>query len=208
MSKIAQKIKGKIGFVVLCITLMLVSGCGSPKLEPLMKSDTILAFGDSLTVGYGVSKEHSYPVVLAELSGINVVGSGVSGETSKEGLARLPGEIERTNPDLLILIEGANDILRGYDLTETKKNLEAMIQVALDKDIPVVLIGIPKRKLLSNTAPLYKELAEKYDLVFDSSLIGSLERSPSLKSDLIHFNEKGYRKMAEEIYVLLKENGA
>jgi len=55
-------------------------------------------------------------------------------------------------------------------------------------------------------AAFYKELAKDFHLVFDGALIADLQRSPSLKSDYIHFNEKGYRKMAESIYELLKES--
>ncbi len=72
----------------------------------------------------------------------------------------------------------------------------------------VVLIGVPQKKLFSDSAPLYEELADDFQLVFDDSLLGGLLRSRALKSDYIHLNEKGYRKMAESIYKLLKENGA
>ncbi len=71
-----------------------------------------------------------------------------------------------------------------------------------------MLIGIPQKGLFSNSAPLYEELADNFQLVFDGTLIGDLQRSPSLKSDHVHFNEKGYRKMAESIYKLLREHGA
>jgi lysophospholipase L1-like esterase len=64
-----------------------------------------------------------------------------------------------------------------------------------------------RSNLLSNFAALYSELAEEYDLVFDSSLIGGLMRSPSKKSDAVHFNKQGYSFMAQEMYELLSENG-
>ena len=189
------------------VTLLLY-GCGSSRLAPIGADGIILAFGDSLTAGVGVSKEESYPSVLAELSGVKVVNSGVSGETTDEGLKRLPDELDRIQPDLLILIEGGNDILRNKSQAETKANLQKMIELAKSSDIPVVLVGVPQKALFSNSASLYKELAEQYQLVFNDDLIADLERSPSFKSDQIHFNKKGYRKMAETIYALLKDNGA
>jgi acyl-CoA thioesterase-1 len=182
--------------------------CSSPKLSQLNEGDVILAFGDSLTVGVGVNPEHSYPSVLASLSGFEVVSSGVSGETTAGGLQRLPDVIEKHSPRLVILLEGGNDILRNRSPSEIKNNLEKMIQLALEKGIEVVLIGVPEKSLFSNSAPFYTELAEKYDLVFASSLIGSLMRSPSKKSDAIHFNKDGYAELAEGIYELLIENGA
>lgn len=194
-----------IAFALLLIAL---SGCSPAKLEPIPSNGTILAFGDSLTVGVGADNANSYPAVLAALSGLTVINSGVSGETTDNGLKRLREVLDNTSPDLLILLEGGNDILRNRDLSETKANLAAMIELALGKGVPVVLIGVPEKALFSNSAPLYTELAEQYQLVFDDSLIADLQRTPSLKSDYIHFNDQGYRKMASAIFELLKENGA
>ena len=171
-------------------------------------SDVIVAFGDSLTEGVGTNKENSYPSVLAKLSGLNVINSGVSGETTSEGLVRLPYVIEEYKPSLLILLEGGNDILQNQSPRTIEQNLEKMILMARNQGIQLVLIGVPEKSLFSSSAPFYNDLAEKYDLVFDSSLIASLLRSPSKKSDSIHFNEEGYALLAEGIYDLLLDNGA
>ncbi len=194
-------------FLIAC-SFFILAACGSPKLDPLGSGDVIVAFGDSLTAGVGTDKENSYPSKLAELSGFKVVNSGVSGETTSQGLLRFPQVIEQHDPSLIILLEGGNDILKNKNYSEIERNLEAMIKMALDAGIQVVLIGVPEKKLLSNSAPFYSELAKKYDLVVDSNLIGGLMRSPSKKSDPIHFNEKGYAEMAEGIYALLSKNGA
>lgn len=197
-------------FHIIAVTLIsiLLNGCSEPKLAPLQYGDTILAFGDSLTFGVGTEPANSYPAILAELSGLDVINAGISGETTEEGLQRLPLELDRTYPDLLILIEGGNDILQNKSESTIKSNLSKMIELAHSRDIPVVLIGVPQKRLFSDSAPLYQELAEDYQLVFDGDLIGSLIRSPSLKSDHVHFNTEGYRKMAESIYELLSDNGA
>ncbi|MCW8996080.1 MAG: GDSL-type esterase/lipase family protein, partial [Psychromonas sp.] len=187
---------------------LLLNACDAPKLKTIAKGGTILAFGDSLTLGVGTTKFKSYPAVLAELSGLNVINAGVSGETTDRGLKRLPMELERTFPDLIILIEGGNDILKNRSQSAIKQNLKRMIEIAESRGIPVVLIGVPKKSLFSDSAPLYEELAEHFKLVYDGELIADLLRSPSLKSDPIHFNEKGYQKMAESIYTLLENNGA
>ena len=188
--------------------LAVLLGCGSSKLDPLPRDGIILAFGDSLTVGVGTTSEKSYPTVLGELTGLRVISSGVSGETTDEGLKRLPQELDEIVPDLIIIIEGGNDFLQNRNPSTIKKNIKRMIEISKSRDIQVVLVGIPQKSLLSKCAPLYKELADEFQLVFDGTLISSLQRSPSLKSDYVHLNEKGYRKMAESIYKLLKENGA
>jgi acyl-CoA thioesterase-1 len=187
---------------------LVISGCSSPNLDPLHSGSRILAFGDSLTLGVGASKMNSYPAALAELSGLEVINSGISGETTAGGLSRLEQELEQFEPDLLILIEGGNDILQNKRLAAAKSNLAAMIALARDQGIPVVLVGIPEKKLFSNAAPLYEELAIENDLVFDGTLVANLLRNPQYKSDQIHLNEQGYRKMAGGIYELLAENGA
>lgn len=186
----------------------MVSGCGGPRLEPLTATSRILAFGDSLTAGVGASAATSYPAVLAQLSDIDVINSGVSGETTEEGLERLPAELDRTRPDLLLLIEGGNDILQNRSTEKTKVNLEKMIALAKERDVAVVLIGVPEKSLFSRSAAFYAEVADDAQVVFDGSLIASLLRKPSYKSDLVHLNETGYRKMAESIYELLVDNGA
>lgn len=194
----------------LCLIVLMISlfGCEKPPLEPIPRGGTILAFGDSLTAGVGVSKEKSYPSVLAQLTGLTVVNAGVSGETAGEGLRRLDGVLDEVAPDLLILLEGGNDILRNHSFSDVKDSLSAMIETAHRRNIPVVFIGVPEKSLFSSSAPFYRELAEKYQLVFDGELVSDLQRTPSLKSDHVHFNEAGYRKMAESIDGLLKDSGA
>ena len=194
--------------LALLAVLMLLDACGSSKLEPLARGDRILAFGDSLTAGIGAATQHSYPADLAQLSGLDVVNAGVSGETTAEGMQRLPGELERASPALLVLTEGGNDILRNVSSRVIKENLRAMIEYASSRGVPVVLIGVPQKNLFSSVAPLYRELAEEYGLVFDDALLSDLLRTPRYKSDMVHFNERGYRAMAEAIYALLEDNGA
>lgn len=194
--------------IVILIGWICLQGCEQPKLAPLPEEATILAFGDSLTLGVGADSSMSYPQVLARLSGVRVINAGVSGEVTSEGLARLPQMIDETRPDLMILLEGGNDILRNQDPELTKKNLAAMIEMAQDQGIDVVLIGVPAKRIFSDVAAFYKDLAAHYQLVFEDSLIASLLRKSHYKSDAIHFNEKGYRVMAEAIHELLVDNGA
>ncbi len=197
--------------LVLILLALLIAACGEQVLAPLDRNATILAFGDSLTYGTGVGgaeQNASYPSVLARLSGREVINAGVPGEKTSEGKERLPEALEYHDPDLLILIEGGNDILRNRRHEAIKADLKVMIQTAEQASVPVVLIGVPEKKLFSSSAPFYAELAEEHGLVFDGELIGDLMRSPSMKSDPIHFNQAGYRAMAESVYTLLQDQGA
>lgn len=194
--------------LIILISVLILHACDTPKLHSLPDDAVILAFGDSLTSGVGVSKDKSYPAVLQELSGLRVINAGVSGETTAQGFQRLNIVLDQSTPDIVILIEGGNDMLKNLSMQQAQNNLREMILLINQRNIPVVLIGVPEKSLFSHSSPIYKELATEFDLVFDGKLISSLQRNSSLKSDIVHFNEKGYRKMAESIHQLLKNNGA
>ncbi len=190
------------------IVTCLCCGCNNPQLPPLNSDSVILAFGDSLTYGVGTDKNTSYPRLLEKILKIEVVNAGISGETTTGGLKRFKSVLNQHSPDLIILLEGGNDILRNHRTQIIKENLAQMIEISQSSEIPLILVGVPEKKLFSNSAPFYSELAEKYQLVFDGDILASLLRTPSYKSDSIHLNRQGYQQLAERIQQLLEENGA
>ena len=193
--------------LVLCAVLAL-SACTEKSLQALQPGDKILAFGDSLTEGKGVSRDQAWPAVLEAISGFRVVNAGVSGEITAEGLARLPSVLDEVRPRLMVLLHGGNDILRNLSARQAADNLAAMIEMARARGIAVVLVGVPEKKLFSDVAPMYPELAERFELVFEDSVIADLLRSPSKKSDSVHFNAAGYREIAQTLADLLDDAGA
>lgn len=192
----------------LIIATLLLSACSDNALKPLDSGDIIVAFGDSLTAGYGVPEESAYPVILSQLTGLRVINSGVSGETTEEGLGRIKEVINREKPSLLILFEGGNDILRNYNLSKTKQNLDDMIGIAKERGVQVVLVGVPLKKLFSSTADFYTDLADAHQLPIQDDIVASLLRKPAMKSDSVHFNANGYRALAQAIADMLREEGA
>ena len=196
-------------FVAVVMVSQLTACTAEPgRLRLLNENSTILAFGDSLTAGIGTQSPNDYPSVLSKLSGVQVINAGVSGEKTDGGLQRLPGLLSNYQPDLLIIFEGGNDILRNVDKKTIKRNLNSMIELAQSQDIDVVLIGVPERKLFSDSAELYSELAEQHNLVLEKALLADLLLTIEYKSDAVHLNAAGYQKLAEGIFALLKENGA
>lgn len=167
----------------------------------------ILAFGDSLTAGYGVSKEQSYPAILSSLLRSEVLNYGVSGELSEQGLERLEGLLEKHKPQILVLCHGANDILRKKDLIKTKANLIKMVQMAKAKGVYVLLVGVPTYEILSfKTASFYYEVAKEESLELEDRTLEKILESDTLKSDQVHPNALGYELMAKAIATLLSEN--
>ncbi|NVK22519.1 MAG: arylesterase [Kangiellaceae bacterium] len=195
-------------FVIGAVMLLLTACSDKSKLSRLDSNARILAFGDSLTDGVGVGREDSYPSVLSRLTGLDVINAGISGETTEQGVARFASLLDQHQPQLVIVLEGGNDILRNKDLLQTKDNLATMIEQAQALHIQVLLLGVPEKSLFSDSAPLYQELAEQYNLAFDGEIIASMLKKQKYKSDPIHFNQLGYQVLAQEVYQLLQDNGA
>ena len=186
----------------------LLSACSDPKLKPLSSGATIVAFGDSLTEGVGASKSASYPSQLAQITGLNVINAGISGETTDRGLARFEDVLEQHNPELVILLEGGNDILRNHSQIQTKQNLANMIDIANQRNVQVLLIGVPEKNLFSAVADFYDELAEEHQLAYMRGELSDLLKTSKYKSDQIHLNAQGYRVLAEKIAETLEAEGA
>ncbi len=196
-----------LGFVLLCASL--VSGCEeTPPLPRLSEDAVILAFGDSLTYGTGVDRAQSYPAVLQQLSGRKVINAGVPGEISANGLKRLPGLLQRHQPALLVLCHGGNDILRRMSRSEMKQNLDAMITLAKQQGVAVALLAVPDFGLFLQPAEVYAELAEQHHIPVELDALASILKQASLKSDQVHPNREGYRRLAQAVADLLKKSGA
>ena len=117
--------------------------------------------------------------------------------------------LQDTAPDLLVLIHGGNDVLRRMAREKTLGNLRAMVRLARERGVAVVLIGVPNLGLiLGRSAGFYEELAEELELPYDGEALPAILRQSDLKSDPIHPNAKGYRKLAEAVANLLRKSGA
>lgn len=195
--------------LLLAILVLAFAGCGrSPTLPRLGPHDVILAFGDSLTYGTGATEAESYPAVLAEVIGRPVIREGVSGETTAQGLERLGAALERHRPKLVLLCMGGNDMLRKVDDRTIEANLRTMIRSIRDSGAAVVLLGVPRPALFGGAAKYYEALAREFGLVYEGEIIDDVLKNPGMKSDLVHPNAQGYRRLAEAVAALLRESGA
>ncbi len=180
------------------------------------KEYKIVAFGDSLTAGYGVDLADSYPAILEEKLNISfkkvledknlnikVINMGVSGETTSGGLERALFVISQ-NPDLVLLGLGANDMLRATDPTLTKDNLEKIIKSLQAKNIPTILLGMESQvsngfEYKQNFDDIYPALTKKYNISIVPFFLKGVVGVGSLNtSDGIHPNRKGYDKITNE----------
>jgi len=167
----------------------------------------IVAFGDSLTAGYGLSVSESYPAQLetalraAGLS-VTVINSGVSGETTRGNLERA-AFIRAQNPDLVLLGIGGNDALRRLPVEETRKNIEETISTLQGGTTPPVVVllqmqaplnaGLSYKRTFDN---MYEEIAAQYKVELLPFITTDVFLRNEFKlSDGIHYNQAGYAEV-------------
>ena len=211
----------------LFLGLLVLISCGQqkpaepPRAEPVQRvviphrsepdsRPVIVAFGDSLTAGYGVNAGFSYPDFLQkEIGRYRVVNAGISGDTTSGGLSRIDS-VTGLAPKIVILELGGNDGLRGLPLASTRANLEQMIVDLRKSGARVVLAGIT---LPPNYGPdyiqefekIYKDLAARYKLPFIPFLLEGVVGVPGMmQPDGIHATVKGNEVVARLVMRTLK----
>jgi len=179
------------------------------------KTSKIIAFGDSLTAGFGLAEKESYPYLLQQrlkTEGYNyeVINAGVSGETSLGGLERIDWVLEMENVEILILELGANDLLRGLPVTKMKENLSLIIKKAKAKNVQILLCGMlapPNMgaKYQREYVSVFPDLASEYKIAFLPFILEGIALDPKLnQGDGIHPNAAGAKVLAETVYNSLK----
>ena len=175
---------------------------------------TVLAFGDSLTQGYGLPQEDGFVPQLRDwltYQGVaaQIVNAGVSGDTTAGGAARIDWSLT-PEVDAMIVALGGNDLLRGIDPEAARGNLDRILQAAQAAEVEVLLVGMDapgNYGAAYKTAfdAIYPELAEEYDTLHAPDFFAGLgDGTPSelqayFQDDGIHPNAEGVRKIVEEL---------
>lgn len=205
---------GRRPFLLASLSAAVLAACGrKEKLAAVPAGATVLALGDSITYGTGAAPETSYPAVLAQLTGWNVVNAGVPGDTSAGALARVPDLLQQHAPRLVLVSIGGNDFLRRLSPADTRANIRAICQQAVAAGAQVVLVGVPEASALAAAArslsdhALYAELAGELKLPVHAGGWAKVLSDPSLRSDPIHANAQGYEAFARGLAERLRELG-
>lgn len=191
--------------LILACNLVLAAGAVAEAAEPVR----VLAFGDSLTAGYGLPAEEGFVAQLQRAldeagQDATVLDGGVSGDTTAGGLARLDWALA-DQPDAVILELGANDGLRGLDPAATRANLEAMLSRLAEAGTPVLLAGMLAPP---NLGPeygdefnrIYPELATRHDVpLYPFFLDGVAAEAALNQGDGMHPNAAGVRVIVERV---------
>jgi len=215
--------KRTIAKIIILILIFVLAGCDT------QETGTMVCLGDSLTEGYGASrpfevdKSKSYPAFLQQKVKLTVLNSGISGNTAADGLDRIDKDVLAKDPQVVIILLGANDFLRRKPANEAKSNLQAVINKISDMNRKIYLasfIGDAAWEnsyletysfiitpeiiaLLANYKKIYAELSsENKDIGYISNIWKGIGKDHM--SDPIHPNAKGYSIMADNIFAEIK----
>lgn len=154
---------------------------------------TVLVFGDSLSAAYGLRKEDGWVYLLQQqLPDHTFINASISGETSGNGLARLPAHLQQQKPDVLVIELGANDGLRGFPIATLRNNLQAMIDLGKQAGCRILLLGM---QIPPNYGPRYAEqfsgtytqLAEKNGIALVPFFLQAIAGDPAhFQADHLH----------------------
>jgi acyl-CoA thioesterase-1 len=190
------------------------AGAPGGRLATRSASPRIVILGDSLTAGLGLDPEDAFPAVAArklKATGImaEVVAAGVSGDTTASGLRRaewtLSGEV-----DVLVVALGGNDGLRGVPPAETERNLDAIVALALTRNVKTLLCGMEAPpnlgpRYVADFRAVFPRVAKRHNISFLPFLLEGVAGIPELNQpDGIHPNAKGAEKVADLMVAALR----
>jgi acyl-CoA thioesterase I len=196
----------RIAALLLCLTLAVAPA--QPPAEAAAPI-RILAFGDSLTAGYGLPEAETLTVRLADALNkmgrpATVINGGVSGDTTADGLTRLDWALA-DKPQIMILALGGNDMLRGLDPRTTRANLDTIIQKTKAEGVEVVLAGMLAPPNLGSEYKaafdaIYPDLAKAHNLLLMPFLLQDVAQISDLnQGDGIHPNGDGVAVMVRNL---------
>lgn len=197
-----MKSKALLPILAVALLLLVLIAWPSPyaKVRNLgSRGANVIAFGDSLTAGYGALAGEDYPSRLSALLGETVINAGVSGDTTESALARLDSDVLARDPRIVIVGLGGNDFLRGTPVETTEANLRTCARKIEGAGAMVVLLGFRFPSLTADYGDMYERVAKDEGCLLVPRITRDILNDTSLKSDAIHPNAKGYQLMAERI---------
>ncbi len=189
----------------------------STNFEEEVALQQVVFFGNSLTAGYGLDPSEAFPSLIQKKIdslnlNYNVINAGLSGETSAGGKSRIDWVL-RQPMDVFVLELGANDGLRGISPSETKKNLQEIINKVkkAKPEVEILLVGMQMPPSMGQAFTeefknVYPQLAQENNIPLIPFLLEGVGGDRTLNlQDGIHPNEEGHRRLAENVWPELKQ---
>lgn len=171
---------------------------------PIVQTGPIVFFGDSLVEGVGASPGKDMPSLLSVSLEEPVLNYGVAGDTTRLALLRLDAVLE-TKPRLVLVLLGGNDFLRQIERSETADNLERIIAQLQKEGAAVLLLGVRSGIVSGGSDALYETVAKDTEAAYERDVLKGIFGNPSLMSDAIHPNDRGYAKIVERLLPTLQK---
>lgn len=184
-------------------------------ISTISSAETLVIVGDSISAGYGINPQNGWVSLLSEKlqleeSGYQTINASVSGNTTGDGLSRLPKLLETYSPEIVVIELGGNDGLRGYPLKLMETNLTKMIQQSRDAGAKVLLLGIEippnyGQRYTDEFRNVYQRVAENENVILVPFILENIATQPDLmQNDGIHPTEEAQGLLLENILPALK----
>jgi acyl-CoA hydrolase len=193
--------------------LWVLTGCSKEKVAPLPQGAGVVVLGDSISAGHGLDPAFAWPVVLGSLSGWTTVNAGVSGDTTAQGLARLPALLNEHKPAAVIIELGGNDMLRRQPDAAAVANLRAMISAVRAAGARPLLMATPRPSIAGavfsslSDADFYARLAKDAEVYLIPDVLSEVLSDTANKLDQLHPNAEGQRLIAHAVVSRLRKDG-
>lgn len=211
----AARALGQVSMLAVLVNACLILMSGASHAEAQSDPIRIVAFGDSLTAGYGLPPGEAFPAQLEKALqekglAIEVINAGVSGDTTAAGLQRFDWAFP-DDADAAIVALGANDALRGIDPAETRRNLDEILTRLDARGVPVLIAGMRAPRnwgddYVMRFDAIFPELAERHDALLYPFFIEQVALRPDLNlDDGMHPNGDGVAAIVEDILPQVEE---
>lgn len=167
------------------------------------RGTTIIAFGDSITKGFGIGEENAYPVIVSREIGFPIRNAGLEGDGSASAFSRLEEDVFTHDPWIVIVFLGGNDFLKRTPGSVVRENLSKIIVAIQERGAIVVLVGI-ETVVIESYSKIYKDLSEQHHTAYVPDVLRGIIGHNELMVDTVHPNEKGHEIIAERILKVLK----
>lgn len=164
---------------------------------------TLVAFGDSLTYGYGAARDDSYPAVLARSLNRPVINLGKNGETAQGAAPRIAQALAE-NPYMVLLEFGGNDFMKGVSFEQTLHSMEQMVDAVQAAGAVAVIVDTGGYYGMQKYSKAYKKIAREKGAVFVPGILDGIFNKSAYKADQIHPNAAGYAVVAERVEKAIK----
>ena len=177
-------------------------GCGRSPIGP-PPPETVIAFGDSLTAGFGTTGNGDYVSLLSNRTGVPIINAGRIGDTTGDALGRIDSAVLARGPDIVIVLLGGNDLLQGVPVQQRISNITTIVHQIAAEGAVVILVGVgspPIDPFEGALAGIASQASSRYVPAILDGIFGV----PGLMADAIHPNNAGHAIMADRIEPALR----